>query len=84
MTRMHDGTFGHLCSQVVERDLVAARQADRSLGPQDLSRLASDYSKCIDSIFIFPCCSPAFDAFFFFSFSRQIVNNGASHVIELW
>jgi len=52
---MHNGTFGHLCSQVVERDLVAARQADRTLSPQDLSRFASDFSTCTDSIFIFSC-----------------------------
>lgn len=64
MTGMYNGTLGRFCFQEVERDLVAARQEDRSLGPQDLSRLASDYSRFIDSMLIFHVVSLPLTPFF--------------------
>lgn len=48
MMQMHNKPLHcYGCFQMVESDLVAARQADRSLNPQDLSRLVSDYTTCI-------------------------------------
>jgi hypothetical protein len=65
---------------MVESDLVAAIQADRSLNTQDLSRLVSDYITCIvafclESFFLISC---------FLTFSEQIGNYGPPDVLKLW
>jgi hypothetical protein len=62
--------------QVLENDLVASRQADRSIGSHDFNRLGTG-KLCVKIVFCF--C-----AFSNFIFGIQMADNGPPNVCEFW